>query len=348
MELLRISDSGSRFHLLRLFRLTLPAQLAFLVALLLCSHQALAACAAPSALEASVHAHPTAGRWEKLGDWFDSQNDFGCAARALQSAVTLDPTSAHLNYFLGLAFFKSGDYTDAIPPFQHAAAELSLAIQPHFMLASSYMSLDQWKKAQPQWRTVLKLDPGNPAAVQGLSHCFIQLGDSSADIQLLQNATLTQPLAADLATAYTSSGHYNKALATLKAALQRHPAAGPANAPLRAMMAWVLLMDKQPAAALPIAQQADTAAPTLPVAQISLGRALLETGHPQSSVRVLKTAAKQEPNILEIHTLLAHAYAAAGRSADAQHQQQLCASLAKSGLKDDPASIMDTQAPLAQ
>lgn len=114
-------------------------------------------------------------------------------------------------------------------------------------------------------------------------------------------------------------------------------AANPGSSLAHTMLAWSLLMDNEPAAALPEARKAAASAPTLPLAQLSLGRALLETGDVQSATPVLEAALALDQNNLEIHVALARAYSEAGREADARRERLVCLQMTQSAAKPAPA-----------
>src|ERR1700735_1919999 len=63
---------------------------------------AAAECAAPPALQANLHAHPTAENAIAVGNWFASHQQFGCAVDVFRGALRTDPKSAQLHYLEGL------------------------------------------------------------------------------------------------------------------------------------------------------------------------------------------------------------------------------------------------------
>jgi Flp pilus assembly protein TadD len=59
-------------------------------------------------------------------------------------------------------------------------------------------------------------------------------------------------------------------------------------------------------------------------AQLVLGRSLVGTGDVKSGLAHLEAALRIEPNNLETHLALAHAYAKAGRDKDARRERMEC------------------------
>src|SRR5579863_199363 len=70
--------------------------------------QSPARCQGPAALENALTQHPTAAVYDALGAHFASENRFGCAIPAFESAVRLDPASWQGHYNLGVALFSAG------------------------------------------------------------------------------------------------------------------------------------------------------------------------------------------------------------------------------------------------
>jgi Tfp pilus assembly protein PilF len=73
------------------------------------------------------------------------------------------------------------------------------------------------------------------------------------------------------------------------------------------------------------------------MAQLSLGRALLETGDIQSATHILESALALDPQNLEIHIALARAYSESGREDDARRERLACLQLTETSSKPAPA-----------
>lgn len=104
----------------------------------------------------------------------------------------------------------------------------------------------------------------------------------------------------------------------------------PTNASALSMLAWASLLTNQPAAALPYATRAVQQAPLLPVAQLALGRSMVETGDVKGGTEHLEKALRLDPGNLQVHLALARAYSEAGRAHDARRERQLCLQLTSS------------------
>jgi tetratricopeptide (TPR) repeat protein len=108
------------------------------------------------------------------------------------------------------------------------------------------------------------------------------------------------------------------------AEFKRAAALDPADATAQAMLAWSYLMRSNSSAAKPYAENAVKAAPQLPLAQLVLGRSLVENGDAKSGIEHLQTALQLEPANIEIHLALVKGYSEAGRKEDARRERQFC------------------------
>ena len=105
--------------------------------------------------------------------------------------------------------------------------------------------------------------------------------------------------------------------------------ATPTNAVAEVMLAWIPLLTNDGTDALPHARKAAAQDPTLPSAQLVLGRALTETGDAKDGIEHLEKTLQVQPDNLEVHLALAKAYAKAGRKADSRRERLLCLEMTK-------------------
>jgi tetratricopeptide (TPR) repeat protein len=108
-------------------------------------------------------------------------------------------------------------------------------------------------------------------------------------------------------------------------------AISPHSAHARAMCAWALEFQGDYAAALDDAAKAATDDPSLPMAQLVYGRALVETGDIAGGLPHLENVLRSEPGNLEAHLTLVKAYSKLGRSEDARRERLLCLSISQEG-----------------
>jgi Flp pilus assembly protein TadD len=97
------------------------------------------------------------------------------------------------------------------------------------------------------------------------------------------------------------------------------------------MLAWAYGLRGDFAAALPDAQKAAAEDPSLPMAQLVLGRTLVETGDVNGGLPHLEDVLRMEPGNLEAHMTLAKAYSKLGRKEDARRERLLCLAISSPG-----------------
>jgi predicted Zn-dependent protease len=95
------------------------------------------------------------------------------------------------------------------------------------------------------------------------------------------------------------------------------------------MLAWIPLLTNDGSDALTHARKAVTVDPTLPSAQLVLGRALTEAGDTKGAIEHLEKTLQLQPDNLEVHVALAKAYSKSGRKEDARRERLLCLEMTK-------------------
>jgi len=207
-----------------------------------------AQCRPPAKLDPGSDKSPTASAYVNLGTWFGEHRQFDCASQAFRSALALDPSSAKINYFLGLSLYSSRQVEASLVPLQRSVALDASAQQPRLLLAEVYQQFGRTGEAAEQWRAVLKIDPASTPALDGLANSLVDRNDPTPAIDLLLAAKATRPLnadlALDLARAYGIAQMLDDAGATLNEALARNPA-GPNSLRLANALATVYVRQKR-------------------------------------------------------------------------------------------------------
>lgn len=266
-----------------------------LLAVLLAAGPARAACTGPAALETKIKTHPTAQSYGELGNWFGDQKQFACAAQAFKSAVRLMPKSAQLNYLLGLAYYESEKFDQAVPPLQRSVELDSSALKPHILLATAFMRLSQPQDAAPEWSAALKIDPSNENALHSLSRCLVAIGDNAAVIGLLHDHKLDEDMAVDLAIAYTRTGMFDDATKTLNDTLKLYPN----SVPLSNALVTVYMKVSQTDLAERIAETCYKAHPDDHNAQVSYMRTLVYNGDWAPARPIAKQLLASDPHAFD-------------------------------------------------
>jgi tetratricopeptide (TPR) repeat protein len=178
-----------------------------------------AECTATPALDARVQDNPDVNAYAELGTWFAQQQQFECANQAFREALKLDPTSAKLNYFLGLGLYSSHQAEASIAPLQQSIQSDARAMQPRILLATVFTGLARKDEAATQWKAALEIDPTSTDALDGLATLLTDEGNPMAAVELLKPAKRDEDLNIDLARAYGQAGKLDDAEATVKDAL---------------------------------------------------------------------------------------------------------------------------------
>jgi tetratricopeptide (TPR) repeat protein len=112
-------------------------------------------------------------------------------------------------------------------------------------------------------------------------------------------------------------------------------AVSPDSAVTHSMIAWAYGSRRDYKTSLADAQQAVKENPNLLIAQLVLGRALVETGSLTDGVQHLLTVLAADPQNLDAHLALAKAYSELGRKEDARRERLLCLAITGQGAKSN-------------
>ena len=306
--------------------------------------------------------------WWYLGQLRYSADDYAQAKDAFTHYLSLVPDAAPATALRGLCEFELGQYEPSLVDVQRAlslgAADDSRntqilryhegqlltklgrfeeALTAYGYFARLHLSNDELLVAVglatlriPQFPKAADPAQRDMIALAGNATFLLLSGDQQAAAQAFQTFFQRYPAAANV---HYTWGYLlyptDQDAAVLE--FRRELAVDPANAVDHTMLAWALLMESSPAEALPEAKKAAEEAPTLPMAQLSLGRALLETGDIQSATHILESALALDPQNLEIHIALARAYSESGREDDARRERLACLQLTETSSKPAPA-----------
>ena len=263
----------------------------------------------------------------ELGQYEPSLRD---VQRALSLGAADDSRNAQiLRYHQGLLLTRLGRFEEALTAYGYFARQRISNDELLVAVGLAALRLPQFPKdGDPAQRDMI--------ALAGNATFLLLSGDKEAADQAFRVFSQRYPTAANVHYTWGYLLYPTDQDAAI-AEFRRELAVDPTNAVDHAMLAWALLMDNSPAEALPDAKKAAEEAPTLPMAQLSLGRALLETGDVKAALRVLEGALALDPQNLEIHIALARAYSESGREDDARRERLACLQLTEQSSKPAPA-----------
>jgi tetratricopeptide (TPR) repeat protein len=186
----------------------------------------------------------------------EQKHDFMAAARLYQGYLKLYPNEAEILQRLGLNYYLSSHFDQAIPPFQKAVRINPSLWGSHLFLGISYYRTGRFDKAAESLRKALALNPNLPEAnfwygatllamdEPELAIPYLRRASQSSRLKLESESTLTEAYqkAADryeqrivklypessrahelLAESLQSQGHANAALLEYKRALEAKP-----------------------------------------------------------------------------------------------------------------------------
>jgi tetratricopeptide (TPR) repeat protein len=314
--------------------------------------------------------------WWYAGQLHYAANDYAEAVDAFTHFLNLVPNAAPATALRGLCEFELGEYEPSLRDIQRALAlgaaddarnaqilhyheallltrlsrfEESLGAfawfgKQHISSDDIYVAIGLAMLRLPLLPADTSPAQRNKAAAAGHAAFLLMSGDTQSAADAFRDFFAHDPTAAGVHYAYGYLLYPTDQDAAI-AEFRREIGVDPGSSVTHTMLAWALLMENEPAAALPEAKKAAADAPRLPLAQLSLGRALLETGDVKAATPVLESALALDPQNLEIHIALARAYSEAGREDDARRERLTCLHLTESTAKPAPAMGQQEEPP---
>jgi tetratricopeptide (TPR) repeat protein len=300
--------------------------------------------------------------WWFLGSLHYGADEYTAARDALTHFIELTPNAGPALALRGLCEFEIGEYDQSLNDIQRGIS-LGAANQPRNEKILRYHEAllltrsGNYEAALQAYALLVRGDVANP-------ELLLSIG-----LPGLRTPLLPKDLKADRRDLYTAAGkaafffwsgdrkgaetafgelferfptaanaHYlygyllfptdpDRAIVEFKRELE----VAPGNASAQTMVAWDALIRNDYAEALAYSQKAVAQDPALPMAQLVLGRALVETGDVQSGIEHLEKELRLEPENFEAHLGLAKAYSKSGRSQEARRERELCLQMAQSG-----------------
>ncbi len=300
--------------------------------------------------------------WWFLGVLQYGANQFAPARDALTHFLELKPNGAPALALRGLCEFETGQLDEALADIQRGIA-LGAAAQPRnaeillyheaLLLArlgsfeqalGKYTSFVKQGKTNPELLTAIGLaglrmpvlpQDADPAqsdliAMTGAAASKVMAGDKDGGQQAFQALFAKYPNTPNLHYLYGYLLFARQPDAAIDQ-FQQELTVAPRNPLDLAMLAWTYGIEGDYAKALPFAQKAVEQDPSLPTAQLILGKALVETEDTAAALPHLEKALQMEPGNLEGHVTLAKAYSRLGRKQDASRERALCLELSAGG-----------------
>ena len=246
-------------------------------------------------LEATVQLDSTRAEvYRLLGVVYLNQNEPALATTVLEHAVALIPGSWEDTSWLGLAYLRLGNLTQAEQAFLEAARLAPWKPQPHLHLADLYERRADAERAAAHRRDFERLRPAEDAV--------------DRDLRQVREFPMNAGVRYSLGLDYLAQGRYRDAAGTFEAALRIDSTMAAAYHGLGA--AHHLQGDAT--AAIPFYQQATELAPTRLTALADLARACFEQRRFEQALRAYDRALTLDPSRLDLRSRRGYALALAG------------------------------------
>lgn len=111
------------------------------------------------------------------------------AVQAYKHAAAIDPTLPNINLNIGLAWFKAGDFRQALSAFQKEPASERVTT----LIGMSYFGLAQYKEAAARIKPLVDAQPENTELAYVLAKCYLWSGDGDAGMALFRKLLERDP-----------------------------------------------------------------------------------------------------------------------------------------------------------
>lgn len=304
--------------------------------------------------------------WWYLGSLQYGSNSYEPASVALTHYLELTPGAGPALALRGLCEFEEGKYSESLQDLQQGISR-GAANQPRnagIILYHESLLLTKagrFEEALGQYTLMVKHGTVDDDVVNGIGLASLrmpvlpkEIDPSQAQLISIVGHAASDVMRGDLPSAHTAFQEifenfpktpnlhylYGYLLFTIDpdqaiAQFNEELVVSPASAITHGMLAWAYGLSGDYTDSLPHAQQAAAEDPSLPMGQLVLGRALVETGDVTGGIPHLEAVLASDPQNLEAHLALAKAYSKLGRRDDARRERLQCLSISGQGAATD-------------
>jgi cytochrome c-type biogenesis protein CcmH/NrfG len=300
--------------------------------------------------------------WWYLGLLQYATDTYAPARDAFSHFIELTPNAGPATALRGLCEFELGDYETALQDVQHGIA-LGAANDPHnrrilryhdaLLLArtgdfegaiDSYARFARDESSDPELFVAIGLaglrQPLLPRDIPsdqvrlyrdtGQAAYSFMAGDEQSADQAFQELFTRYPKTANI--------HYLYAYlllavdpASASAQLSLELKVDPSNNAALVLAAWVDMLQSKFQDALVYARKAVSLQPDLPMAELELGRSLVESGDIKQGLDYLDKVEQLQPDNIEVHLAFVAAYSKANQPEEARRERLICLKLSQQG-----------------
>ncbi len=309
--------------------------------------------------------------WWYLATLLYERDRYPEAVPAFKRVAALRPKAGAPLALLGLCEYRLSQYDEAFIHLQQSK-QLGLDSNPDLLRVARYheatlqLLRGDFETAQRLFTGLNREGLNSQDLLMGMGLAVLRMATlpklievSARDREMIRRAGLAQSLFAQLNAAdarieydrlvadYPKAANvqyaYGRFLIDVRdnelalAAFEREIANTPTHALARLQIAYLKLQDKNPAAGIPLAEEAIKLNTRLPLGHYLLGRLALETGDAPRAIQELEMAQRMAPNEARVYYSLARAYAKVNRRADADRARETFARLNKANEQGDSA-----------
>jgi len=226
-----------------------------------------------------------------------------------------------LRFHLGMLLTRAGRYWDALAQYRSLAGE-------HFDSPDFDAALGLVGMRKASLPSELDGEDKEMAEALGKAANAFLLDDSDESNRLFANVFARYPQTPNLHYFYGFLLFpHDRAMAVSQ--FQKEVAIDPSNPVTEGLLAFTLMYEGQYKDAIPAAESALATEHGMQLAELALGRSLIETGDDEHGVAILNQVLVQDPKNLEAHMGLAAAYSIEGRKEDAYRERMVCLGLGR-------------------
>ncbi len=166
---------------------------------------------------------PEAIEQANLGVSLAKKEDFAGAVQAYRRALAIDARLPHLYLNLGLAYFKQGQFRDALAALQNEPG----SDQTVTLIGMSHFGLHEYKKAAEILQPLATQHPENGELGYLLAKCYLWAGEREQALEMFRKLLERDPDSAPvhmlMGEAYDAGDRENEATAEFEAAVKAAP-----------------------------------------------------------------------------------------------------------------------------
>lgn len=240
------------------------------------------------------------------------------ALRTFTEEARQHPSDARLTVLIGMAHYGMGDYLVAVPYLQRAADSDPQNVPLRLTLAHSCLWSKQYDCVLDTCKQMLALNADSAEADMIVGEALDQTGNSAGAMEQFRAAIQSNPREpnAHFALGYLlwQQSKYAEAADEFQAELANDPT----HVRARTYLGDCYTREHKDASATAELDKAVTADPGSPMAHLDLGIVAMDRGETATALAELERAAKLDPADPQPHWRLAKLYQSAGRTAEAK------------------------------